>query len=255
MSRDKVLGKITETIKEDFYHEKDSYPDAFCGICEVAVDIAFRNTKCILIGDEKTGPRRDKGTFGVEAGYEMKSYSDFGKPEYDDVHRKMCEICISELRKEDLPSDYGVAQMIVNMATRYMYAHWFCEDDAHRLEMKDNYHFILDSYTLRWLNCCGLEGKPKCLNRNTIWGRLNYDRYIEIQRYADMCVKTIFPDYSRIEAEILIEEEVKLYDAMKTINVFEKIDPENYLLSYARNYFGEADKVKLHGFMEAINNG
>ena len=254
MSRNEILKQFIERIKDDFYHETKGYADPFCIMCEVALDIAFKEVSDVLIGEEKTGAKNDQPTHAVDAGQIMKNYSDFAEPEYDSLHKDMCDICISELKKANLPADYGVAQMIINLATKYVFSDWFCGNDTHRLSFKSNYHFLLNPYSLRWLNCCGVDGKPKCLNRNTAWNKLTYKQYSEIQKYADKCVKTLFPDYSRIEVEFLVEEEVKLYDALKTIGIFEKIDSDNSILDSARGYFDENGKTKPHDFMEAINS-
>ena len=102
---------------------------------------------------------------------------------------------------------------IINLYTYY----YKNNKDNKDLKNKFQYcHFTLDSYTLKWLNACKIDGKPKCLKADTTWSNLNFDEYMEIQEYTINRIKNDFQDVMPIQAEFVVWKGVMLHDILKS---------------------------------------
>jgi len=249
---DNVLNSIIESfydteLKERMEEPGADEPDEY----QIAVAKAYKDTQRILHGIGEYEPEKKGAIKDIMEG--LKKYLENSSPveKFEDVHENLCDLWIKHFKKDF--TEYGIAQKIVNMSFKYLYAIFYVKNNHDpRLSKFNDCHFTLDSYTLRWLNGYKQDGKPECLNSKTSWSKLGKTEYRDIQDYAKKCVGDFLPkEYNCIKAEFLIWECVKLYDVLGVWAYVEKMD-NNGLVENAKELFKEIDNICLSDFMDRI---
>lgn len=174
---------------------------------------------------------------------------------FDAFHERACDLWVESFSENyNSLADYGKAQKIVNMSFKYLFAYYYQKADSNCLNKLCDCHFTLDSYTLKWLNSCGVERKPKCIKSDVSWSKLNKDDYKEIQDYSRRCVCKIMPGCNRIRAEFLVWEGVRLFDVMNAWAYVEKNSESDFLIKSVQDMFINQDSVQLNSLIEKIIN-
>lgn len=248
--KDSVLEAVIKRFYETELKERDKHVDDEYSI---AVKKAYKDTQRVLHGIGKCDIGKNKALDAIIN--KLRDYiENADMPDFEKEHNELCKLWANNLDLKEDHREYGKAQKIINMSFKYLYTMFYVENKGDkRLEKFDNCHFTLDSYTLRWLNGCKLDGKPKCLNSKTSWSTLDDTEYKNIQEFAKKCVGEFFPDeYNCLKAEFLIWECVKLYDVIGTWVYVEKMDKNNTLIENAKELFKENDNISLGEFMDRI---
>jgi hypothetical protein len=271
------VNAFYEQYKADFNNANDEI--------KVAVDLAYRDAQRTMVKIDDT--RRDDAKNAVSnaiKGYLGLEEEDIPstKESFDDEHKKMCSAWCKEFEKNGELTEhgnYGKAQKIVNMALKYLYCYYSVKKwDKSNSDRFKFCHFTLDSFTLRWLNGCGVKGKPSFLDSNLTWSssfipqkndKGNYlcQKYDAIQEYARKSVGEVFQreNWTALEAEFYVWDNVQYYDCLKNLvkhrkthfdadifseDLFNKIENNYESLKSKRglNNFIEERKKKLLGF-------
>ena len=243
MITDEMIGNV---IKR-FYDECDYSDDIY----DASVKMAYRDTQRILhrIGSEEN----KKNEALKEVTERLRSYvggEELKETEesFDELHKELCRKWTGKF-DGDLGT-YGIAQKIVNMSFKYLYTYFYYNDEREKLIKFDHCHFTIDSYTLRWLMCCGVPEKPKFLKSDLSWSKLSFDDYESICKYARKCVETIFQKSTPLQAEYVVWEQVKLYDMLGDWASVERKCSDDPFLDELRKEYKKDDSIKLNNFMD-----
>lgn len=217
-------------------------------IVKYAVEMAYSDTKRVLhgIGSESNKKKKEEAlekiTEKIQNNFLIAGVVD----SFDTLHDELCNIWVNELGTDTPLGRYGKAQKIINMTFKYLYTYYYNIEDSDILNKFKDCHFTLDSYTLRWLNGCkNVKNKPRCLNSETTWSKLNRMEYIEIQKYASECVKELFQETPMIEAEYLIWAGVNLYGILiASVNIKNQF-PDTKALDRVIQYMKQDEKTSL----------
>ncbi len=238
----KYVKAFYEQYEKNFENKKD--PEE---IIEVAVDLAYKDAQRTMKNIDKN--KRDAAKKAVSEGlnnYLLNKIAPIKDAEFDKVHESLCDKwCISFVENDELTEhgNYGKAQKIVNMAFKYLYCYYSRPDSE--FEKKAHFkfcHFTLDSFTLKWLNGCGVDGKPDWLDSNFSWSSgfkcEKYEgkcpnEYTQITNFARVCVNTIFENekWTALEAEFFVWDNVSYYDCLKSLVKYRNTSFDNDLFS------------------------
>ncbi len=238
----KYVKAFYEQYEKNFENKKD--PEE---IIEVAVDLAYKDAQRTMKNIDKN--KRDAAKKAVSEGlnnYLLNKIAPIKDAEFDKVHESLCDKwCISFVENDELTQhgNYGKAQKIVNMAFKYLYCYYRCTDsNFEKKAFFDFCHFTLDSFTLKWLNGCGVDGKPDWLDSEFSWSSgfkcEKYEgkcpgEYNEIKKYARDCVEEKFKDegWTALEAEFFVWDNVTYYDCLKSLVKYSDTNFDNDLFS------------------------
>lgn len=205
---------------------------------DVAVDLAYRDAQRTMNKiDNKMRDSAKKAVSNAIKAYLKEKPSPKTKGDFDEKHKNICNKWCKAFEKDGKLTEhgnYGKAQKIVNMAFKYLYCYY---SDKNEIEKNDYFkycHFTLDSFTLKWLNGCGGDNKPKFLNSNLKWSSgfiPNFmaekniyvcENYESIQNYARERVNDVFKKegWTALQAEFFIWDSVAYYDCLKTLMKF-----------------------------------
>lgn len=220
---------------------------------DVAVDLAYRDAQRTMnkIDNKMRDSAKENVSNAIKA-YLKQDSTRINEQFFDEEHKKICNAWCNAFKEKDgtlnKHGNYGKAQKIVNMAFKYLYCYYSDKSDKNEIESKKEYfehcHFTLDSFTLKWLNGCGVQNKPSFLNSNLTWssgfipekvkeGDYSCKNYEDIQRYARTSVKKVFQKegWTALQAEFFIWDNVAYYDCLKTLMKFKKTNFDEVIFS------------------------
>ena len=207
---------------ENFYHyyfDGAKYDD----LVKYAIELAYSDTKRVLhgIGSESLHEIKESILFGKDSIMSLikVEFLDgiIACEKFNEFHERLCGIWTTGFKENKEIGKCGIAQKIVNMTFKYLYAFYYYNKDD-KIRLFDSCHITLDSYILKWLNKCGVndKSKPDKLNATLKWSKiLIWDDYSIIQEYSKECVKRYFGmKTAPIKAEFVIWEGIKLYEIL-----------------------------------------
>ncbi len=243
---DEILQKYVKAFydqyKKNFEKQKDTED-----IVKVAVDLAYKDAQRTMkkINQDARDAAKKAVVIGISKYLKQNAPND--PSTFDERHEALCNAWCSKFvnanRELTEHGNYGKAQKIVNMAFKYLYCYYSRPDSE--FEKKAHFkfcHFTLDSFTLKWLNGCGVDGKPDWLDSNFSWSSgfkcEKYEgkcpnEYTQITNFARVCVNTIFENekWTALEAEFFVWDNVSYYDCLKSLVKYRNTSFDNDLFS------------------------
>lgn len=231
---------------------------------------------------------KDKGEVFKELAKEIQNYFTSDNMNFENAHKKFCNIFIDGLYKNEYEAKYGQAQKVVNMAFKYLY----CCKGAEEYKGKfANCHMALDSYTLNWFKYDVLKDwynkqtdKTKYpiirygkINSNCTWSNLPYgikndkrdsdEEENKYEPYSYLWIQKIIKEYfesnsshpyktkngeslSPFEAEFYIWPEQQWKEAFKNLT---KLKGSTLALSRALSSLSQQEDNDIREITEAIN--
>ena len=240
---DRIIRTLYESFKLDevFSKQEDIYL--------ATVELAYRDAQRTLRGIGEFSNVKDSAIRDISFGIGEYVNGLRTEQSFDSIHHELCELWTNRFNGE--LGAYGKAQKIVNMSFKYLYTYYYQSDDK-RLERLSDCHFTLDSYTLEWLNICGVADKPAFLDSETCWSRLNINAYEAIQEYSTRCISEVVPGLNRIKAEFLVWETVRIHEMTKTWATIDCNSNHNPLIDVAKESFTQDEKCSLMQYMNNV---
>ena len=256
-----LLDKFVESFYENEIKKKcKEIPNSIGGFVPIAVSLAYEDTKRVCKGIGEYVQKKSNALneiMGMINSFICEPILYVGG--FCSLHGDLCQIWVDAFPGDTSLGTYGKAQKVVNMTFKYLHAYSYI-NKKHILDKFEECHFTLDSYTLEWLYECkksdGKEGKLtkeekeklRKLKSDATWSSLSPSDYEAIQNYACRCVKNRCENWTPLQAEYVVWENVKLWNMLKSASSIMDSYPDSSLMSRCGNTI--SDPGCLLGFIK-----